>query len=223
MLFGAFPRLGDWTVGQVALLYGVSSVGFGVAEMIGAGIDGFNQMILRGEFDRLLVRPAGAFIQVIGSDFRLRRLGRTTQGVAALAVAFRLLPELHWTFRDVSVLLVGIASTCAIFLSVLLLGATICFWTVETTELTSILTYGGCYMLSYPLSIYARPLQRFFLFVVPLAFGGYAPVCYLLGHPLPLGLPGDIALAAPAVALLFALLSGAIWRTGVRHYQSTGS
>ncbi|HZS87440.1 MAG TPA: ABC-2 family transporter protein [Chloroflexota bacterium] len=223
ILFGSFPRLGDWTVGQVALLYGVSSFGFGLAEMIGAGIDGFNQTILRGEFDRLLVRPVGAFIQVVGSDFRLRRLGRITQGIAAIAVSLHLLPGIHWTIAQVLVLSAGIASTAAIFLSVLLLGATICFWTVETTELTNILTYGGCYMLSYPLSIYGRPLQRFFLFVVPLAFGGYAPVCYVLGRPLALGLPGQIALAAPAVAALFALVSAAFWRLGVRHYQSTGS
>jgi ABC-2 type transport system permease protein len=105
----------------------------------------------------------------------------------------------------------------------LLLGATLCFWTVETTELTNILTYGGREMLSYPLSIYNSGLQRFFLFVIPLAFCSYIPVCYLLGRGLPFGLPGGLAFASPLVALVFALASGAIWRFGVNHYQSTGS
>ena len=78
-------------------------------------------------------------------------------------------------------------------------------------------------MLGYPLTIYTREFQRFFLFVVPLAFGSYVPACYVLGRPLPFGLPGALAFAAPLIALVFALAAGAIWRVGIRHYQSTGS
>ena len=78
-------------------------------------------------------------------------------------------------------------------------------------------------MLSYPIVIYDQILQRFFLFIVPLAFGSYVPTCYLLGRPLPFGLPNEVIFAAPLVALLFGMLAGAIWQFGVRHYQSTGS
>jgi len=223
LFFGPFPSMLGWKVGEVALLYAIMSIGFGLSELIGAGIDGFDLTIRRGEFDRVLLRPVGAFTQVIGSDFRLCRLGRLSQGMIAFVVALYLLPDLHWTFVKLVVLLIGIASGATVFLSVLLLGATVCFWTVETTELTNILTYGGREMLSYPITIYSPTLQRFFLFIVPLAFGSYIPTCYLLGRPLPFGLPGELAFAAPVVALAFALVAGAIWRFGVRHYQSTGS
>jgi ABC-2 type transport system permease protein len=87
----------------------------------------------------------------------------------------------------------------------------------------NILTYGGRDMLSYPLAIYNQFLQRFFLFVVPLAFGSFVPTCYLLGRPLPFGLPAEVAFAAPFVALVFAMAAFVAWRFGVRHYQSTGS
>ncbi len=223
IIFGSFPTLLGWRVGEVVLLYGLTSVSFGLAELIGAGIDGFADTIRRGDFDRVLLRPVGAFMQVIGSDFRLRRLGRTTQGVIALALAPRLLPGLHWTVAKVAVAAVGVFSGAAVFVAILLLGATMCFWTVETTELTNILTYGGCTLLSYPLTIYNRGLQRFFLAVVPLAFGSFVPACYVLGRALPFGLPPALAFGAPIVALVFAGLSGAAWRVGVRHYQSTGS
>jgi ABC-2 type transport system permease protein len=170
-----------------------------------------------------LLRPISAFIQVIGSDFRLRRLGRLTQGAIGFGVALRLLPDLHWTAAKLAILPIGIVSGTIIFVSVLLLGATLCFWTVETTELTNILTYGSREMLSYPLTIYHQGLQRFFLFVVPVAFSSYAPTCYLLNRPLPFGLPGEVAFGAPLIALTFALLCGLVWRFGVQHYQSTGS
>jgi len=89
-----------------------------------------------------------------------------------------------------------------------LLGATVCFWTVETTELINILTYGGREMLSYPLTIYHQLLQRFFLFVVPVAFGSYVPACYILERPLPSGLPNTLVFAAPLAAIIFAFMAG---------------
>lgn len=223
LFFVRFPTLLGWHVGEIALLAGVMSISFGLAEMIGAGIDDFASIIKRGEFDRVLLRPVGVFIQVFGSDFRLRRLGRLTQGVLACALALHLLPDLHWTSEKVLALLLDIASGAGIFITVQLLGATVCFWTIETTELTNILTYGGREMLSYPLTIYHQLLQRFFLFIVPVAFGSYIPVCYLLDRPLPFGLPLALAFAAPGAALVFALAGGYVWRFGVQHYQSTGN
>ncbi|GAC1354383.1 MAG: ABC transporter permease [Ktedonobacteraceae bacterium] len=223
VIFGPFPSLLGWKIGEVAFLAAVMSISFGFAEMLGSGIDNFSQTIRLGEFDRVLLRPVGALIQVAGSDFRLRRLGRLTQGAIGFIVALVLLPSLHWTLSKVVLLVIGIISGAIIFVSILLLGATLCFWTVETTELTNILTYGGREMLSYPITIYNQTLQRFFLFIIPLAFGSYVPVCYILGHALPFGLPAGVAFGAPLVALLFALVSGYIWRFGVHRYQSTGS
>lgn len=223
IIFGPFPSMLGWRIGEVALLASIMSLGFGIAEMMGDGIDNFSETIRLGEFDRVLLRPVGAFLQVIGSGFRLRRLGRLTQGILAFLIALRLLPGLHWTPLKLLLLPIAIASGGTIFISILLLGATMCFWTVETTELTNILTYGSREMLSYPITIYHQLLQRFFLFIVPLAFGSYVPACYLLDRPLPFGLPGEAAFAAPLVALAFAIVAGMIWRRGIRHYQSTGN
>lgn len=223
LYFGVFPTLLGWHIGEVALLASIMSFCFGLAEMIGSGIDGFSETIKQGEFDRVLLRPVGTFMQIIGSDFRLRRLGRMTQGLIGFLIALKLLPGLHWTLGKVAVLCLGIASGSAIFVSILLLGATICFWTVETTELTNILTFGSREMLSYPITIYSQGLQRFFLFIVPVAFGSYVPSCYILGRPLPFGLAPSIAFASPLAALVFALAAGWMWSFGVRHYQGTGS
>jgi ABC-2 type transport system permease protein len=223
LYFGPFPTLLGWKVGEVAMLCAVMSMSFGLAEMFGAGMDAFPDTIRLGEFDRVLLRPVNSFILVAGSDFRLRRLGRITQGCITFIIALRLLPGLNWTGMKLLALVIGIGSGAILFTSVLLLGATLCFWTVESTEIMNILTYGGRDMLSYPLAIYNQFLQRFFLFVVPLAFGSFVPTCYLLERPLPFGLPAEVAFAAPLVALVFAMAAFVAWRFGVRHYQSTGS
>jgi ABC-2 type transport system permease protein len=221
--FGPFPSLLGWNVGEVAMLYAITTMSFGLAELFGAGIDAFDETIRSGEFDRVLLRPVGTLTQVVSSEFRLRRLGRITEGMLIFILALSFLHGLNWTISKLIIVPIGILSGALIFIAILLLGATLCFWTVQTTELTNILTYGGREMLSYPLTIYHQGLQRFFLFVVPLAFGTYIPTCYLLEISLPFGLPAEIAFGAPLVALAFALIAGAIWRLGVHHYQSTGS
>ena len=221
--FGTFPTMLGWKVGEVALLYSMMSISFGLAELFGGGIGVFSDMIRLGDFDRILLRPSSPLILVVGSDFRLRRVGRISQGIATFMLTLILLPGLRWTWWKLVALVIGIASGSLIFISVFLLGATISFWTVETTELTNILTYGGHEMMSYPLTIYNQFLQRIFLFVVPLAFGSFIPACYILGRALPFGLPNEITFAAPLVALLFAWITNLVWDFGVRHYQSTGS
>lgn len=225
LYFVPFPTLLGWHVGEVALLSSVASLGFGLAELFGGGIDNFDTIIRLGDFDRVLLRPVTALIQVSTTQFRLRRLGRITQGMGAFIVAMVFLKgfTLMWTPLKILALLLGITSSALIFLSILLLGATICFWTVEVTELTSSLTYGGREMLSYPMTIYHQLMQRLFVFLIPLAFGTYIPVCYVLGRALPFGLPDWLIFLSPLVALLFALAALAFWRFGVHHYQSTGS
>jgi ABC-2 type transport system permease protein len=223
--FVPFPTLLDWRMGEVALLGAVVSIGFGLAELFGGGIDNFEVIIRQGDFDRILLRPVTALMQVSTTQFRLRRFGRITQGLSAFGLALFFLRDAHlvWTPLKILVLCLGVLSSALIFVSVLLLGATVCFWTVETTELTNILTYGGREMLSYPLTIYHQLLQRLFVFIVPLAFGTYIPVCYVLGRALPFALPNWLAFFSPLIALLFALVALAFWRFGVHRYQSTGS
>jgi ABC-2 type transport system permease protein len=225
LFFIPFPSILGWHVGEVALLSAIISISFGLSELVGAGIDNFSQLITQGEFDRILLRPVNSFLQVIGSDFRLRRLGRITQGMLGFVLALHFLAPMpiDWTVDKLLVLGIGILSGTVIFTSILLLGATVCFWTIETTELTNILTYGGREMLSYPLTIYHQILQRFFLFVIPIAFGSYVPTCYILNRPLPFDLPRELAFVAPLVALLFAFVASKVWSIGIRHYQSSGS
>jgi ABC-2 type transport system permease protein len=97
------------------------------------------------------------------------------------------------------------------------------FWTVQTSEVTNVFTYGGQEMTGYPMTIYGRWLRRFFSFVVPLAFVAYLPALFILDRPNPFGLPQVVELSSPLVAALFFFSARGAWALGVKHYQSTGS
>src|ERR1044071_846365 len=109
ILFSRIPLIAGWSVTEVALLYGVSGVCFAVAELFAAALDNFQVHIVQGTFDRVLVRPRGALLQVMSEDFALRRVGRIAQAALILLLAARLL-AIVWTPDKVAVLLVAIVS-----------------------------------------------------------------------------------------------------------------
>jgi ABC-2 type transport system permease protein len=222
VLFNRVPLLGGWSLAEVALLYGLSGTCFAVAEIFAAALDDFQVHIVRGTFDRVLVRPRGALFQVMSEDVALRRVGRVAQAVLVLAIALQLL-AIDWTVDKVVLLAVALVSGTAIYFAIFVLGAAFCFWTVQAKEATHVFTYGGDGLASYPLDIYRGSVRRFFTFVVPLAFVNYEPALYLLGRPDPLGLPDAARLLSPVAAVAMAALARFGWHQGIRHYQSTGS
>lgn len=223
ILLTRFPSIAGWQIEEVALLYGLTSIAFGLAEMSGRGFDApFELMMQRGTFDTILIRPLGSFFQVLASEFQLRRLGRTIQGVAALGYAFMQI-DIAWTFDKLLLLPLTIVSGSVIYLALLVIGATICFWTIKTPEVINAFTFGGQELTSYPLSIYNRWIRTLFLWIVPVAFVNYPAALLLLERSDPYGLPPTLAWAAPLVAALFFAAARGFWQIGVTKYQSVGS
>jgi len=222
ILLTQFQAIGGWTLPEVALLYGTSTVSFSLAEILGGILDDFDRWIIRGEFDRLLIRPLGMMFQVMTGAFALRRLGRLTQGVAALILALWWLHP-NWQIERWAFLGVTLISGFLFFMAIFIAGATTSFWTPQTAELANIFTYGGNFMTSYPMHIYEEWIRNIFTFLLPMAFINYYPALYLLGKPDPFGLPGWVPFLSPPIAGGVFLASLAVWRVGVRHYQSTGS
>ncbi|HEY66323.1 MAG TPA: hypothetical protein G4O02_17370 [Caldilineae bacterium] len=222
ILLTRFQEIGGWTLAEVAFLYGTSTISFSLAEILSGALDGFDRWVVRGEFDRVLIRPLGTIFQVMVGGFRLRRFGRLAQGTAAFILSLTWLHPswggVQWAFL-VTILIGG----ALFFLAIYLFTATASFWTPQTAEMGNILTNGGSFMTSYPMHIYDEWLRAIFTFLIPMAFINYYPALYLLGKPDPLGLPDWVPFLSPLIAIGVFGLSLKVWRIGVRHYQSTGS
>jgi ABC-2 type transport system permease protein len=221
-LFNAFPALGGWTVGEVVFLHGIVSTALGLTEIFGLGFDQTSALLRAGEFDRILTRPVSPFLQVLASEVQPRRLGRVAQGLLALSLAQSSL-RLVWTTPKALVLVASVLASALVFFTVLVLGAALCFWTIDRSEVQNVFTYGGAELGSYPAHIYGRSMRAVFLFVVPVALTSYCPALYILDKPDPLGLPHALHVLAPAAALPFFGLGLLAFRFGLRRYQSTGS
>lgn len=223
ILFARFPTVAGWRLPEIALLYGFTSTALGLAEMIGRGFDApFEAMMQAGVFDTVLTRPLSSFFQILASEFQLRRLGRATQGLAVLGFALSQL-SIHWNVAKIALLPLTLLSGTLIYLALFVIGAAICFWTIKTPEVVNIFTFGGDFMVSYPISIYNGVIRTVFSTVVPLAFINYPAALTLLDRVDPHGFPAQLAWVAPLVASLFFAVALRYWRFGVSKYTSTGS
>jgi ABC-2 type transport system permease protein len=222
VLFHRFPSIAGWTLPEVAFLYGLGGLAFGISDLVCGGFDNLSAMIRLGTFDRVLTRPVGTFAQVLASDVQIRRFGRIAQGGVVLGLAISWL-DVAWRLDKVVVAASAVISGVVIFTAIWVIGAAVTFWTVETSEVTNVFTYGGEALVSYPMPIYAEGIRWFFTYIVPLAFVSYLPAIYILERSDPLGLPPILQLCSPIVAAVFLVAARLCWAFGVRHYQGTGS
>ena len=221
VLFNRIDALGEWSVAEVALLYGLSAIAFALTDLVIGHLDLLPTMVRSGDFDLVLIRPLGSLFQVVASDFSMRRIGKALQGAAVLAYALVAL-DVDWTIGRVALLPLAIAAGVVIFAGIWVTFATITFWLVDSTEVANAFTYGGNFLSSYPVNIFSGWLWRLVVFVVPLAFVAYFPALYILGKEDALGLPRALQFASPLVAVACALAGATVWRFAVRRYRSAG-
>ncbi|MEU8774055.1 ABC transporter permease [Streptomyces sp. NPDC048606] len=222
LMFSHVDVLGGFTLPEIALLYGACSASLGLADLLLGNTDRVGVRIRDGSLDTMLVRPVPVLAQVAADRFALRRLGRIVQGLGVLGWAVWAV-DVDWTPAKALLVPVMVLAGAGIFAGVLIGGAAFQFVAGDAAEVQNSFTYGGCTMLRYPPSVFAKDLVRGVTFVLPLAFVNWVPALYVLGRPDPLGLPDWAAFVSPLVASAVILPASLAWRAGLRSYRSTGS
>lgn len=224
LVFTRFDNLGGWTLGQVAFLYGIAEFSFGIMDLVFSGFDpgNFGLQVRRGAFDQIMLRPLSLTLQILGSEFAMRRFGKIIVSILIFMTALNLAP-VTWTPIKAVLAMLAVVSQVCFFGGLFIIGATITFWTVESIEAINIFTYGGNYMISHPMHIFPDALRRFFTFIIPAAFLNYYPAIYILEIPDPTFMPDWAAFLAPLAGFSLFAAALAFWRFGINHYQSTGT
>lgn len=219
ILFDRFKMIQGWTFPELALIYGIMQMGFSIAEATARSFDTFGEVIKRGEFDRILLRPVGTIVQIASREMHFMRVGRFFQGLVVLLWGCQQVGMTLFS-THVMVIIFSIIGAASLFYGLLLIQATLSFWTIETMEIMNILTYGGLQTAQYPITIYGGFITVFFTFIIPIACVSYYPIASILGK-------GDVSpwlgFIAPFTGIIFLVIACQLWKIGVRHYQSTGS
>ncbi len=222
VLFRVTKSLGGFPFSAVFLMASITSLSFGIADQLVGNIDHMREPIRTGRLDALLVRPLGVLGQLLATDFELRRIGRIVQALVVLGFAVAIAgPDPTW--QTCVLLVLTPLSGAVFFASVLVIGGSVAFWWIDSGEFANGFTYGGRDFTTYPITVYGQAFRRLFAFGLGFAFVTYYPTLAILHLRDPLGLPSWVGWLSPLAAAAIAGIAAALWRSGVRHYRSTGS
>ena len=220
VIFGKVDSLGGFSLTEVAFLYAGTGLGIAFGDMIVGRVERLGQMIRMGRLDTMMTKPVPLLVQVLADEFALRRLARVAQAGLVFAWASS---HVDWDPARAAVAALMVVTGTLIFSGLFISLACIQFWTVDSAELASSFTYGGNTLASYPLTIYPGEVVKVLTFVVPIAFVNWYPALFVLDRSDPFGFPSWLQFASPLAAALVLAMTALVWRTGVRHYHSTGS
>lgn len=222
LLFEKFDSIAGWQIGEVCIFYGLINISYSVSDIITQGFGNLQNMIKTGEFERFLTKPCPVLLQVLGFNFSINRVGRLFQGVFVLVLGINKL-GLVMNLKNCFLILWTILGGSSLFMSILIIQATLCFKTTESLEFMSLLTNGGVETAQYPMSIYNGIFRKIFTYIFPLSCINYYSILPLLGKTDPLGSSCLFQYCCPVIGIIFLGISLLIWKKGLSFYISTGS
>jgi ABC-2 type transport system permease protein len=215
------PTFGGLTFAQALLVFAFASIGFSVGDLLLGETDAMTDAIRMGKLEVLLTRPLPVLLQLMTSDFQLRRVGRLAFALLAMAAAL-FLTDIVWDPGKVVLFMVTPLAGAAIFGALFVGAGAAQFWLVDGRQFGNAFTYGGRYVASMPGAALFLPMQVFFTFVVPATLVAYAPSLVLLELEGPAGIPDWTGwLGLPAAVVLWGLML-LLWRAAIKKYTGAG-
>ncbi len=216
-MFTKFSNIKGFTLYEVLLTLGIIYFGFSIAETFARGVDQFDQLIVSGDFDRILLRPKNILLQVIGFQIDYTKLARSIQSIVLIIISLVNL-NINWNILKVLTLILMMISASVIFFNLFLLAASYCFITVQGLEVRNIFTDGGKNVAQYPMGIFPKSVLKFFTYIIPYSLINYYPLLYLVGK-----VNNPYYAFLPLLVFLYTIPCILIFNKGSKKYLSTGS
>ena len=217
ILMDKFNFMDNIDIYHVMLGISIVQFGFSVAECFGRGFDRFSHVIKHGRLDLMLVRPRSIYMQVFGSNIEFTKISRVLSGLALFIISVVNL-DFDKSLLNIFLLIMLLFFSTLIYISLYILGACVCFKTIEGIEFINIFTDGSREFGQYPMWLFQREILIIFTYLIPLACVNYYPVMYILGKS-----NSVLYLISPIFCLVLFSISIFTFNKCISHYESSGS
>ena len=174
------------------------------------------QQVRQGTLDFVITKPIDTQFWISSRKFNFDALGTLIAGVA-LVIYGAFSAHLHPSAIQWLSYAALIISSFVIFYAFYLVLMTLGIWLVRVDNLW-VLGESVMQIARYPIDIYGLPIQRFFTFVVPLAFVATIPARQLVQ-----GFNGTMVALGVVWAIAAFVLARWFWNFALRHYTSASS
>jgi ABC-2 type transport system permease protein len=222
VLLGRFESLAGWTLGEVAFLYGLRLLVHALRGLTFGNVGReLEQLVRRGDFDRMLVRPLPPLLQVMARRVPINDFGNLIGGIGVFLAANALV-DVDWSASALAYLALAVLGGCLVEAAIELACVSFSFRMISAHALFALANDVNNKFGSYPLTIFGGATRFALTFGIPIAFIAYVPATVLLGRTNELSVHPALAYGAPAVGAAMFGLAYLFWRSQLTHYQSAG-
>ncbi|MEU5874406.1 ABC-2 family transporter protein [Glycomyces sp. NPDC047369] len=215
ILFGNVSSIAGWGYHEMLVLAGFLATSWSSTALFWDGIWDTGKLIVEGDMDYRITRPAPVLVQVASKHVGFQVFGEMTLGLLMMAVG--------WTgaglgLAAVPVALLLLVCAAVVQASLLTVANAANFWMKGRTPIIAfMLAELQNEAMRFPLTIFPAAVRLVLTFGLPLAFASFIPVLILTGR-----LDAWWIAILPAVAAACAALAVWIFRMGLRAYDSAG-
>ncbi|ANE45395.1 ABC transporter permease [Paenibacillus swuensis] len=217
IVFTHTTLLGGWTQEEIIFIYGFFMVPYGIFSCF-FNLWGFSEKyIVKGEFDRVLTRPAHNLFQVTLENMDPPSLVGSLMGLIIMGWAWTQM-DLQMMWYDPLVFIVMVLGASMIYMGIYTALTAIAFFSDAPTGILPLMwniqNYGR-----YPVTIYNKAIRILLTWILPFAFVGIYPAAFFLHKEVSRG----FSLLTPVVGLVFLWIGLTVWKYGVKRYRGAGS
>jgi len=218
LVFEQIPSMQNWSFEQMLFIYGFAQIPRGLDHLLTDNLWMVSwQMIIRGTFDKYMLRPMNVFFQIVCEKVQLDAFGELLVGIVLVIRAVQK-GTVEVTPLKVLFFLVSMLAGAVIYTSVKLFFAAIAFWVKDSSPFLTT-AYEMADFAKYPIEIYSKPIQIILMTVLPFAFVAYIPSTFFLVNANVWKTIG----AECAIAILFWMVAYGLFKKGLTRYESAGN
>jgi ABC-2 type transport system permease protein len=218
-----FESISGWSFYHLLFLYSLSYISEGAAFALAAQAWRIDLYLDRGDFDRMLVRPAGVLFQFFFKYLNLIGVVDVVVALGILGYAMAKLNMIMLPMVVVKMLLVVIGATLIRIAFLTILGS-ISFWSQRSSPVVGLGSEIMNKTTVYPITIYPRAVQFVLTFVLPFGFIGFYPASSLFGYSHQFDfLTVNAAFVTLGIGIAAFTLCSVIFSQGMNRYESSGS
>lgn len=208
IIFGVKNDVGNYSLKQIILLWGITSGCFGVAHFFFKNAFNLSEIINTGQLDNALCQPKNVLLSVITTDIRVSALGDLLYAYVMFFIyGFSIKGFLLFTLLIITGGLINTAF-------VVILGS-LSFWFGRTEAIVDTSQTVMVMMGTYPDGIYSGVIKILLYTIVPLGIVAFIPVNIMtLFNPLLLG----CIIVYTILIIAFAFF---IFNAGLKKYSSS--
>jgi len=215
-----FRMIGGWDWPEIAFLYSLNVLTYALgAAFAYSPMYGLEEMVRKGTFDAVLVRPWDPFLSLIAQAFNVGYVGHVVLSGGILTWAVTRL-DVGWTPLTVAFLVGSVLSgMCIQAAGLTLIGA----WTFTQVRSDVLFWFYGSLrqFQNYPIPIFATAIQVVLTAAIPLAFTSFYPAMILLEKDAG-AMPAWIGWLSPFIGPPVLWGAYRLWMRGVDRYLGAG-